>query len=81
MRSYVRLCTAVVAINAALAASTAWACPACFTSSAPGVRLGYYISAALMSLMPLLIMGAGVGYVALKRSRAGKEAQADSELG
>jgi hypothetical protein len=34
-----------------------------------------------MSVMPLLIMGAGVGYVALKRSRAGKQGQEDPELG
>lgn len=57
----------------------AWACPACFTASEPGVRLGYYLSAAIMSLTPLLIMGVGVGFVALKRSQAQKRKRRNEE--
>jgi hypothetical protein len=50
----------------------ALACPACIAASTPGTRLGYYVSAGILSLTPLLIMGVGVSYVTFKRSRADK---------
>jgi hypothetical protein len=72
MRGLIRLYAWIAAAGAGLTAAPLWACPACFTSSAPGVRLGYYLSAAVMSLTPLLIIGAGIGYFAIKRSQAAK---------
>jgi hypothetical protein len=74
MRVLIRLLAWIAAASTGLGAVPLWACPACFTSSAAGVRLGYYLSAAIMSLTPLLIMGLGIGYFALKSSRGGRAA-------
>ena len=48
------------------------ACAACFAASDAGTRLGYYVSTAILSLTPILIMGSMVTYVAVKYSRANK---------
>ncbi len=74
MRVSIRLLAWIAAASTGLGAAPLWACPACFTSSAAGVRLGYYLSAAIMSLTPLLIMGVGIGYFAIKSSRGGRAA-------
>ncbi len=63
----------MAAWTVSLAAAPGWACPACFAASGSGTRLGYYLSTAVLSLTPLLIMGLGVGYVAFKRSRMQRE--------
>jgi len=52
-----------------LAAAPVLACPACFAATTPGARLGYWVSTAILSLTPLLIMGLMGSYVAYKYSR------------
>jgi len=73
MRLLSRISAAAVAWAAGFAAAPGWACPACFAASGSGTWLGYYVSTAILSVTPLLIMGLGVGYVAFKRSQAGRE--------
>lgn len=73
MRLTTRISAVILAWAAAFAAAPAFACPACFSASSAGVRLGYYVSTAVLSVTPLLIMGLGVGYVAFKRSRVDRE--------
>ena len=72
MRLVMRVSAAVGALAGAFAAAPVLACPACVAASGPGTRLGYYVSTAVLSLTPLLIMGVGVSYVAFKRSRVDK---------
>lgn len=38
----------------------AWACPACFASASPRVLNSYVLTAALLTLLPFTILGAGV---------------------
>ncbi len=73
MRLLMRVSVAAAAWAAVLGSAPALACPACVAASGSGVRLGYYVSTAVLSLTPLLIMGVGVSYVAFKRSRAAKD--------
>jgi len=75
MRLVSRISAAIAAWAAAFAAAPVIACPACFAASSAGTRLGYYVSTAILSLTPLLIMGLGVGYVAFKRSQVDREAR------
>jgi len=63
----------VAAALVGLSARPAGACAACFAASSAGARLGYYLSTAILSLTPLLIMGSMVTYVAVKYARAGKQ--------
>ncbi len=73
--------TAVATAWSAAFAAPVLACPACFQASAPGTRMGYYVSAAILSLTPLLIMGVGVSYVAFKRSRLEKRTSRNTPRG
>jgi len=63
---------AAAAVIVAFSQGRAAACAACFAASGAGTRLGYYVSTAILSLTPLLIMGSMVTYVAVKYSRANK---------
>jgi hypothetical protein len=76
----IRTSAAVAAWVAGFIAAPVLACPLCVASSTPGARLGYYVSTGILSLTPLLIMGAGVGYVAIKRSRANREQAEELDL-
>ncbi len=51
------------AISTAILPPAAWACPACFQASSPGAALGFYLSTALLSLMPVAIVAALVLYL------------------
>jgi hypothetical protein len=75
MRFVSRISASAMACAAGFAAAPGWACPACFAASSSGTRLGYYVSTAILSVTPLLIMGLGVGYVAFKRSQAERAAR------
>jgi len=71
IKLYAPAATAMVAVG--LWQGRAAACAACFAASDAGTRLGYYVSTAILSLTPILIMGSMVTYVAVKYSRANKQ--------
>ena len=54
-----RLAPAIVALSAAAALSprTAPACPLCFAAGGEQTLHAYYLSAAVLSLLPLVILG------------------------
>lgn len=69
MRAGLRFLASLPSISMGLAATPVLACNSCFDASSPGTRLGYYVSTAILSLTPLLIMGLMGSYLAYKYSR------------
>ncbi len=69
MRVGLRSLAALPALLMGLTAAPLLACPLCMSASTPGTRLGYYVSTAILSLTPLLIMALMGSYIAYKYSR------------
>ncbi len=70
------ICAALATIvAAALKPSNAAACPTCFAASGEGALHGYYLSTALLSAMPFLLIGliALIAYAAKRRSGVMRE--------
>lgn len=81
MRIQVRSVAALQALLMSLAAAPLPACPLCLGASTPGTRLGYYVSTAILSLTPLLIMGLMGSYIAYKYSRQNRRRRDRVTLG
>lgn len=63
-----RWLTAITAAVLVVVPTAARACPKCFESSGPRVLDAYYLSTALLSLLPFAIIGA-VGLIASRLAR------------
>ncbi len=59
---------ALVGVTLAACPAAAGACPLCYGSSAPQVLSAYYLSTAVLSLLPFTIIGV-IGYVAVRMAR------------
>jgi hypothetical protein len=70
-----RLPAAIQATIVALQGGRAAACASCYASSSGGTLLGYYLSTAILSLTPFLIVGLMLAYVAHKRGRSARAAR------
>lgn len=53
---------AALALFVTLAPAAAWACPFCFSGS-PRVRMAFFGTTILLSLLPLGMIGAGVEWI------------------
>ncbi|MFI5396142.1 MAG: hypothetical protein ACHQ9S_11475 [Candidatus Binatia bacterium] len=62
-----------------LAPAAARACPMCYESSRPGVLSAYYLSTALLTLLPFAIFGA-VAFVAFRIAHRAREQERDMEV-
>ncbi len=72
------LCAAFIATVVAVLPAAAGACPLCYGSSAPQVLNAYYLSTAVLSLLPFAIVGA-IGLLALRMLRRA-QAATDAEI-
>ncbi len=64
---------AIVGVTLAALPAAAGACPLCYGSSAPQVLNAYYLSTAVLSLLPFTIVGV-IGYLAVRMARRAQAA-------
>ncbi len=64
---------AIVGVTLAAFPAAAGACPLCYGSSAPQVLNAYYLSTAVLSLLPFAIIGV-IGYLAVRMARRAQAA-------
>ena len=62
MKRLSSLSIAALALLVTLAPGAAWACPFCFSGS-PRVRMAFFGTTILLSLLPLGVIGAGVEWI------------------
>jgi hypothetical protein len=71
-RALPRSTAALSGVILVLAPVAARACPMCYESSRPGVLSAYYLSTALLTLLPFAIFGA-VAFVAFRIAHRARE--------
>ena len=62
MKRFMGWPAAAIAAGLALIPASAWACPFCFSGS-PRVRMAFFGTTVLLSLLPLGMIGAGVAWI------------------
>ena len=72
MKRLVRTPIAWLGFLGALVPASAWACPFCFSGS-PRVRMAFFGTTILLSLLPLGMIGAGVEWI--RRAGRGRWAE------
>ena len=80
MKRHLRSIVALSAAAMALVPAAAWACPVCFTAS-PRVRMAFFGTTVLLSLLPLGMIGAGVEWIRRAGRGTWSEEFRDRDLG